>query len=88
MLRPINKIAAEIMTLWRPTILTGIVPGYIRFSLPYVKAMLDIGDINGSYGLDPADDIVLRFLTNASGWRGDAARRIKAELNTHLENVK
>jgi hypothetical protein len=60
----------------------------MRFSLPYLQAMLDIGDINGHYGCEPADDIVIRFLTNAAPWRGEIARRIKLELNEALESVK
>jgi hypothetical protein len=30
--------------------------------------------------MDDANGIILYFLANASSWRGDTARRIKAEL--------
>ena len=32
------------------------------------------------YGRDDGKSIVLYFLSNATSWRGDTARRIKAEL--------
>jgi hypothetical protein len=47
--------------------------------------MLSLKSIGDTYGLDPADDIVLRFLTNAAGWKGEEARAIKAELNQLLK---
>lgn len=47
---------------------------------PYLDAMHMVGDITDSYYQDSAKSIVLYFLSNAGTWRGDAARRIKAEL--------
>jgi hypothetical protein len=85
--RPINKIAAEIKALWHPRLVTGVIPGYMRFSRPYLEAMLSIQTINDSYGLDPADGVVLYFLANTQGWSGADARRIKLELNEHLKEI-
>lgn len=47
---------------------------------PYYTAMLDLNDITDTYICDSAKSIVLYFLANASTWRGETARRIKAEL--------
>jgi hypothetical protein len=32
------------------------------------------------YGMDSGKSIILYFLANASTWRGDTAKRVKAEL--------
>lgn len=49
-------------------------------AVPYLDAMLTLGDIGDKYGLDDARSIVQYFLANANTWRGEDARRIKAEL--------
>ena len=50
--------------------------------------MLDIDstDKNAPYYYDSAESVVLYFLANAQGFRGEDARRIKAELNSMLNN--
>ena len=52
---------------------------------PYLSAMLTLGDMSGSYGADSAKEIVLYFLSNAAGWRGEIARLVKAELKRRCE---
>ena len=47
---------------------------------PYLRAMASLGDVNESIGHDSARSVVAYFLANAGGWRGEEARRIKAEL--------
>lgn len=47
---------------------------------PYVEAMMSLVDKNSKYGADDGDTLVLYFLSNASTWRGETARRIKSEL--------
>lgn len=47
---------------------------------PYANAMLSVSSIQDMYGDDDAKSLVLYFLSNATTWRGDDARRIKAEL--------
>ena len=79
MSRPLNKIAAEILADFGPPGQSQ--PAYKVWCKPYVKAMLSIRSLDESYGLDPAEDIVVRFLVNASSWRGETAKRVKAELN-------
>ena len=68
--RYICDIAREIYSNWKPT----------PYALPYLSAMLSLREITDSYGWDSAKSIVLYFLSNASTWRGETAKRIKAEL--------
>ena len=69
--RPLSTIALEISRLWEK-------PNYA--AVPYLNAMRSLNTIGDRYGYEDADTIVLYFLSNAGSWRGDDARRIKAEL--------
>lgn len=71
MSRPIFEIAREIGHTW---------PAMNYAAKPYHEAMLHLQTIHDEYGMDSAKSIVLYFLSNASTWRGDIARRTKAEL--------
>lgn len=71
MARTIGEIAREIRRDWTK-------PNYA--AVPYLQAMQGLGDISDSYGADSARSVVAYFLGNASTWRGDVAKRIKAEL--------
>lgn len=51
---------------------------------PYLVAMARMDGIGDMYGFDDARSIVLYFLSNAKTWRGEHARRIKAELKAVL----
>lgn len=51
---------------------------------PYLAAMLELKNIDDTYGSDDGRQIVAYFLSNATGWRGPAARQIKAELKRRL----
>ena len=53
---------------------------------PYLAAMETIYNIKDSYGLDSAESIITYFLANAGGFRGEHARRLKAELKALLTN--
>lgn len=55
---------------------------------PYLDAMLDLETIHGQYGADSAKTIVSYFLANVMQWKGEDARRIKAELNGMLKNAR
>lgn len=57
-------------------------------AVPYVDAMSDLTSIHEKYGYDTAESVVRYFLANASSWRGDAARRIKAELKEQLQSIR
>ncbi len=69
--RSLSTIAAEIRKEWK-NVWFG--------AKPYLDAMSTLDSINDDYGLDSGKSIVLYFLANASTWRGETARRIKAEL--------
>jgi len=73
--RPLHQIAAEIRKDWSAN-KNGIYFG----AKPYLDAMSCLDSINDKYGMDSAKSIVLYFLSNASTWRGETAKRIKAEL--------
>lgn len=47
---------------------------------PYLDAMLELNSINDKYYEDSAKSIVLYFLANASSFRGERAKALKAEL--------
>jgi len=47
---------------------------------PYLDAMLELDSINDKYYLDSAKSVVLYFLSNASSFRGEKAKVLKAEL--------
>lgn len=69
--RSIYEIAAEIEQAW----------SNVHYAArPYLDAMYNLESIDQAYGADSGEDIVIRFLSNASQWKGAAARRIKAEL--------
>lgn len=70
--RPLHEIADEIKKDWRNVYFGAV---------PYLNAMRTLSSINDNYGYDSGKSIVLYFLSNATTWRGDTARRIKKELN-------
>lgn len=52
---------------------------------PYLAAMRDLESINDNYMYDDGKSIVRYFLANATQWRGETAKAIKAELNRRLK---
>jgi hypothetical protein len=73
--RQLHEIASEIRKTWAKPYFGAV---------PYLRAMLSLGNVGDSYGFDDARSIVNYFLCNASTWRGEDARRIKAELKGML----
>jgi hypothetical protein len=71
--RPLHVIARDIRAHW-PKVYFGAVP--------YLQAMAQLDNINDKYGFDDARGIVNYFLANAKTWRGEEAKRIKAELKS------
>lgn len=53
---------------------------------PYLEAMMTMTNIDKNYGYDSGRSIVNYFLGNARSWRGDTAKRIKAELNAMVKS--
>lgn len=52
---------------------------------PYLQAMKQVSRIDQQYGQDSVHSIVLYFLSNAASWKGETARRVKAELNKRVK---
>lgn len=71
MTRPIYMIARDIRLSWKK----------INYAAaPYLDAMDSINSIDEMYYEDTAKSVVAYFLANAGSFRGEDARRIKAEL--------
>ena len=76
--RTFAEIAREIKQTWKN----------VYFGAePYLQAMatIDSSDKNAPYMLETAEDIVIYFLANATYWRGEDAKRIKAELKSMIK---
>ena len=72
MSRPIYEIARDIRKAWGPK---------VNFAAkPYLDAMRDLSSINDKYMYDTGKSVVLYFLSNASTFRGEEAKALKAEL--------
>ena len=69
--RSISSVARDIRRTWKKVYFGAV---------PYLDAMGQLDTINDKYGFDDAKSIVLYFLSNASSFRGDDAKRLKAEL--------
>ncbi len=73
--RQLHQIGREIARTWKNPYFGAV---------PYIEALLYLTDMDSRYGDQPAEDIVMYFLSNSATWRGDDARRIRAELNAML----
>ena len=73
--RPLHAIAVEIRSDWAKPYFGAV---------PYLNAMASLDTIADTYYYDTADSVVRYFLANANTWRGEVARRIKAELKAML----
>ena len=69
--RPLHQIAFDIRMHW---------PKVNFAAQPYLDALRDLDSIDDMYICDTGRSIVAYFLSNATSWRGEDARRIKAEL--------
>lgn len=74
--RSIREIAVEIAQSWGEKVHYA--------AKPYLDAMLE-DDGSGMYYYDTMNSVVIYFLSNATTWRGDDARRIKAELKAIIK---
>lgn len=77
--RPLSEIAREIKRDWT-------YPNY--GAVPYLDAMMELNQITDSFFRDSAGDIVRYFLSNASTWRGEVARKTKLELKEILRRER
>lgn len=74
--RSIYEIAREIRRDW-PNVWFGAVP--------YLDAMCSLDRMSDDCGADSGKSVVIYFLSNATLWRGETARRIKAELKAMIK---
>lgn len=77
--RPISTIAREIEADW-----SKIGKGINYAAKPYLNAMKSLNSIQDAYGADTGKSVVLYFLSNAASYRGETARRLKAELKAMI----
>ena len=72
--RSIASIAREIRSDWGAK---------VNFAArPYLAEMMHLNTLEDACGHDSAKSIVLYFLANASTYRGEKAKALKAELKT------
>jgi len=76
--RPLSTIARDIVRSWSKPYFGAV---------PYLYAMSTLGSIEEDFHNDSGRSVVLYFLANAGTWRGEDARRIKAELKA-LAGIK
>ena len=74
--RPLWTIAADIRRSWKNMYFGAV---------PYVEAMAQLSTADDNYGYDSGRDIIRYFLSNATSWRGEDARRVKTELKGLLK---
>ena len=73
--RPLNVIAAEIRSDWR-----NQGKGIYFGAKPSLEAMETLNSIEDMYYDDTAKSVVCYFLSNATTYRGETAKRVKVEL--------
>lgn len=73
--RSLSVIAREIDKDW-----SAKGKGVNYAAKPYLDAMKSLDSMEDSFYADSAKSVVLYFLANAQSWRGDVAKRVKAEL--------
>jgi hypothetical protein len=54
-------------------------------AVPYLDAMRSLDTLRDKYYFDDAESVVRYFLSNATSWKGETARAIKAELKSMLK---
>ena len=75
-MRPLYEIAREIRRDWTNVNYAAV---------PYLSAMSELSSLNDKFIFDSGRSVVSYFLANASTWRGDTAKRVKAELKAMLK---
>lgn len=77
MARLIKEIAKEIKDKW---------PKVSPWAKPYLDAMMTLNTIQDYYWMDSAEEIVIRFLSNAQSFKGEDAKRLKGELKSLMKS--
>lgn len=79
-MRSLNEIAREIHSECNTK-------AWYVYAEAYVVPMMSLNSMSDRYYEDSAQSIVSYALANLTSWRGDTARRVKAELNGMLKEV-
>jgi len=74
--RPLHVIADEIRKDWKNVYFGAV---------PYLDAMRYMDQPSDQFGEDNGKSIVIYFLSNARTWRGETAKRVKAELKAMIK---
>ena len=74
--RPLERIASEIQSDWKNINYAAV---------PYLDAMATMQSVQDDYGYDSGKSVVVYFLSNATTWRGETARRVKKELKALIK---
>jgi hypothetical protein len=75
--RSISSIAYDIKRAWAKPYFGA---------KPYLDAMTQLNNINDKYFHDDAKSVIMYFLANASTFRGNDAKVLKAELKEMLKH--
>jgi hypothetical protein len=74
--RPISGIAEEIRQDWKT----------IKWETAYLVPLFHVNKLTDTYIFPNAGkSLILSFLCNCSGWKGDTAKRIKNELKEMIK---
>ena len=79
-MRPLSQIAREIES-------ECSTKDWYVYAEAYVTPMKSLESLSDRFYEDSAESIVMYALANLTSWRGESARRIKAELNGMLKGV-
>ena len=74
--RPLYEIAREIRNDWKKVNYGAV---------PYLDAMRELASVEDNFIHDSGRSVVMYFLSNATTWRGDVAKRVKAELKAMIK---
>lgn len=69
--RPLYVIATEIRKDWKKVNYGAV---------PYLEAMECLNTVNDRFGVEDGKTQVIYFLSNATTWKGEVAKRVKLEL--------
>lgn len=86
-MRNVSEVAEEIFSVWidERRGRKGPQPLYLVTAWPYLEAMLQMKTATQKYGAEDGEMVILYFLSNATPWRGERAKALKAELKAMLE---
>lgn len=77
--RPLHEIGRDIRVAWSAQTANGRVPASAD---AYLRPLETLTSITENYHQDSAKSVVLYLLSNMATFKGEDARRLKAELKT------